>query len=811
MLILWVKYLAMPSKSTLICSTLACLLGTLIFAQNLSITGKVTTSDNSPISFANVVLHDADDTFINGTSTNDDGSFLLGVSTSGTYTLKVSFIGFSPFSKTITVSGDLQLEPIILAEDSETLDQVTITAKKPTITRKPDRLTFNVENTALVEGTTLQVLKSTPGIIVSDGSINIKSDPATVFINNRRVQLTADELIQLLESSPANSIKSVEVITNPPANYDADSGSVINIIMSKNLITGYRGTVATNYTQGVFPRYNAATSHFFKNNKINLNLNYSYTGQKINRDQDETINYLDNSNAIDQIWNSNINRNTWSETHNVNLNFDYFLSEKTTLSLTSTGLLMPYFKYQIANITDITDANANVLSRFTADNLSRDEKYNIGSDISLRTEFDNGGSLTVNGHYTVYDYDRDQNVLQDNQFDDTQDSEFNTIANQETNILTGGIDYNLPIGDTSSFDAGAKISNVDTNSGITRLDIINGSEVINTANSNDFDYDETVIAAYANYSKSWENWDLVLGLRVENTEVEGFSPTLNQTNTQDYFSWFPNASLSHTVSENLSIYGNYKRSITRPNYTNLNPFTFFLNENAIVVGNPNLQPTFKDHVVIGTNFLEHFTFEAYYINYDGAINELPRQDNDTNVIAYTPTNVDKTVDYGFDLAFDYYPTDRWNLYVVTSFYNITEDTDFGIDSIELSQWANYSILSNNITFLEDNSLNMNLTLTWVGESLQGLMIVEDRLFSELSISKRILKGKGLVSLAVEDMFNYQDFGANIRYLNQSNRRFVDVDNRFVRLGFRYRFGNTKLSTNERTTDEEQRTRLKDID
>ena len=64
-----------------------------------------------------------------------------------------------------------------------------------------------------------------------------------VYINNKRVQLTSNELIQLLESAPANSIKSVEVITNPPASYDADSGSVINIIMSKNLVTGYRGSV----------------------------------------------------------------------------------------------------------------------------------------------------------------------------------------------------------------------------------------------------------------------------------------------------------------------------------------------------------------------------------------------------------------------------------------------------------------------------------------------------------------------------------------------------------------------------------------
>ena len=799
----------LPKPKSLILVFL-CLFSMSFYAQNFGLSGIILDENKQPISYANIVLYDTSEGFIKGTSSEDNGGFEIGSINEGDYVLKVSFIGYKTFTKDLKISKDLKLEPITLIEDSEALDQVTVTAKRPTITRKPDRLTFNIANTALTEGTTLQVLKSTPGVIVSEGSINIKSDPATVFINNRRVQLTSDELIQLLESSPASSIKSVEVITNPPASYDADSGYVINIIMSKNLVTGYRGSIATNYTQGVFPRYNVATSHYFKNNKINFNINYSYTGQKINRDEDETINYLDTANAVNQIWSSDLNRNTWSETHNVNLNFDYFISDKTTLSLTSTGLLVPYFKYRINNNTNITDPNSNFLSRFTSDNLSRDDKLNIGTDLILRTTFKNGSSLSFNGHFTAFNYNRNQNVFSQffnssNSF--VNDSEFNTIANQDTKIFTGKIDYSLPINDSSSFDTGVKISNIITDSDITRLDIINDSEVLNSANSNAFDYDEAVLAAYMNYSKSWGKWELILGLRGEQTDVKGFSPTLSQTNTQDYFELFPNASLSHNITDSFSLYGNYKRSITRPSYTSLNPFTFFLNENAIVLGNPNLQPTFNDHYVIGTSFLDYFTVEAYYINYDGAINEIPRQNNDTNVIAFTPVNLDKTVDYGFDFAFDYYPTDKWNLYFVTSFYNITEETNFGEGFVKQSRWSNYSELSNNISFLEDNSLNLNVSLTWVGKSLQGLNTVEDRLVSELSISKSVFNKKGVISLSVEDIFNKQDQTVSINYLDQSIRRFTNADNRFVRLGFRYKFGNTKLQTNEKELTEEEEKEL----
>lgn len=780
------------------------------FAQNFSILGKVIDAENSPIELANVILLQGEEKeFLIGTSTDDNGYFNLVNLSPNTYYLKISFIGLEEFEQKIVLTGDLDLKTIMLKEISESLDEVTVVAKKPTITRKPDRLIFNVENTALVEGSTLGVLKNTPGVIVSEGSINIKSASAAIYINGRRVQLTSDELMQLLESAPANSIKSVEVITNPPASYDADSGSVINIIMSKNLVTGYRGTVFTNYTQGVFPRYNAGTSHYFKNDDINLNLNYSYTNQKINRDQDDTINYLDNSGDIDEVWKSNVNRNTWSESHNLNLNFDYFIDERNTLSLTSTGLYTPYFKYKIHNNTNIFDADNNFLSSFTADNLSRDDKYNIGTDLIYKHDFKDKSSLSFNAHYTVYDYERNQNVFQDEPLE-INDSQFHTIANQDTQILTGKIDYKLPLKNTSSLSAGLKISNVNTESDITRLDIVNGEEVLNTENSNAFDYDENVLGAYTNYSKSWDKWDLNIGLRVEQTNIEGKSITLNETNTQDYFNWFPNASITYNISDDVSISGNYKRSISRPSYTDLNPFTFFLNENTVVLGNPNLLPTYTDDYKISLDFLKNFTFSFYYTNYDGPIEELPRQDNETNIIAFTPTNIDKRVDYGFDLEFNYYPSNRFNIYAASSTYNINEEVNFGEGFVELSQWSQLFIISPGLTLLKDNSLNINASFWWVGKNLQSLQTVEDRLISTISVSKSLLKNKAVLSLSIDDPFNMQDYETTIHYLNQSSLRLDDIDNRFIKVGFSYKFGNTELNTNERTTSEEGRERLKDL-
>ncbi len=223
------------------------------WGQEFGIFGKVVDQYNTPVSFANILLtRSSDSSFVAGTSSDNDGNFSIIPLEKDYYSLSITFIGYKRIDRSFYLDRDIDLKSIVLEENSETLDEISIIAKKPTITRKPDRLVFNIENTALTEGSTLQVLKSTPGIIVTDESINIKNSPAAIYINNKRVQLTSNELIQLLESSPANAIKSVEVITNPPASYDADSGNVINITMSKNLIAGYRGNVYGSYRQGFY-------------------------------------------------------------------------------------------------------------------------------------------------------------------------------------------------------------------------------------------------------------------------------------------------------------------------------------------------------------------------------------------------------------------------------------------------------------------------------------------------------------------------------------------------------------------------------
>ncbi|MEZ4782339.1 MAG: TonB-dependent receptor, partial [Flavobacteriaceae bacterium] len=245
----------------------------------------------------------------------------------------------------------------------------------------------------------------------------------------------------------------------------------------------------------------------------------------------------------------------------------------------------------------------------------------------------------------------------------------------------------------------------------------------------------------------------------------------------------------------------------RPNYTYLNPFVYYLNDNTIVTGNPELRPVFTDKYLIGTTINNRFTFEVFYRKSNNNIFELPIQDNSENIIVYTPLNIDSTEEIGIDFEAYLNITDKWNLYFGSSTYNYNDKGTFSGNKVQLDKWANYSMLSNDFSFLKDNSLTASLTIIYVGENVQSFQLVHTRWFSSFALAKELFKDRASVSLYISDFLNKQDASRTIDYLDQSSRIFNNLDNRYISLGFRYKFGNTKLSTNQRTTSKEERDRL----
>ena len=204
------------------------------WSQTFNITGKVTDENGITLPYTNILLLKAtDSTLVTGTTTDDNGIYLFRNIEPNDYLLKFSYIGFTDAYEPISVSADVEVRTIVLQESAEALGEVEIVYEKPTLSRQPDRIVFNVANTALTEGNVKDVLRSTPGVLILDNRIQFKNSAPVIYINDRRVHLTSDEVLELLEGTSASSIKSVEVITNPSAKYDADSGIVLNIVDRK--------------------------------------------------------------------------------------------------------------------------------------------------------------------------------------------------------------------------------------------------------------------------------------------------------------------------------------------------------------------------------------------------------------------------------------------------------------------------------------------------------------------------------------------------------------------------------------------------
>lgn len=779
-----------------------------IFAQELSISGTVKDSNSNPIVYANVVvLSKIDSTIISGATSNESGVYKIENLTANDYIINASFLGYKTQSQSISLQQNKTLD-FMLDGENEVLEEVEITVTRPTLNRQVDRLIFNVENTSLTEGSIWDIVRNTPGVLVMNDQVFVKNSPSVIYlINDRRVHLSGTDLQQLLSGSAADAVKSVEVITIPPAKYDAEGDVVINILMSKNLISGYNGSLYSNYTQGIYPRYSGGTSNFFKSKKTNLFLGYGFNWLKVSRINNEEIKFIEN-NAIVGNWDTDIDRNTLSKNHNAKINFDYFIDDKNTFSISGNANILPYWKRSTNSFTQAIDSTFNSL------NNTNDDKFNIAVNADYVYESKNDNKLSFNFHHTYYDYDRFQEVnteYKDQNNDFLRSNSFNTSSNQEIKIYSGQSDLEMPFKENGLLELGFKASSIDSNSEINQLLTSSNTEIIDLANSGIFNYEENNIAGYISFSKEWEKWNLSLGLRTEFTEgtgdLEGLS---SETNKFDYLKWFPNGNITRKFNENNTLVISYNKRIERPGYSDLNPFQFFLNDNAFVAGNPNLLPSITEFLTLSYTLNTAFTFEVYYRKATNPFSELSFQNNESKQIKYIASNLNQNIDFGFDFS-TYTPiSSNWTTYAVTSIFK-DEAEFFDIEnnnSLETNeQWSFYANWINYFSFLEDKSLSADLSILFISPIIDGSKEVSTRAQLDFGIKKSFNKGKWILSMRASDLLQTSDFTVSNNYNNQDNQNYAKFDNQWLRLGLRYKFGNTKLQTNESIKELEERDRL----
>ncbi|MEO0571699.1 MAG: outer membrane beta-barrel protein [Bacteroidota bacterium] len=790
-----------------------CVVGT-SFSQSFEISGKVINTSNEVIPFANILLlNSADSTFVQGTSADENGLFSLKEVKPELYLLQASYVGRGSKPLALDIKGDVKLGALIIPLETQSLDEVVVTAKRPTVQRLADRLVFQVENTVVSQGTTWDILRNTPGLIVNQNELNIRGKSANVYLNGRRIQLSSGETKDFFESLSGTVIEAVELYANPPANFDAQDGAVINIITNKGVAPGYKGSVNGNYTQAIFPKYGIGTSHYFKSEKLNLFANYNFSDKKNNGDLDKGINYIDDTNTIFSRWRTNENQVGAIISHAANFNLDYDFDDKNRLSLTSNLLFTPD-QERLRNLNaEIENAQGALDSTFTTFNRELTDETNLAFDAMYVHKFKKpGAQVSVNGHYTWYNNDFVQQI-ESNYFDASgsflRDFGFQTNGEQTIEILTGQLDYATPIGN-ASFETGAKISVVDSESSIGFTNFFGTDETVNESLPDDFTYDEKVYAAYLSYVKNWEKWSVKLGIRGELTDAKGVSLTLNQTNTQDFFEPFPSVYVLYSPNEKHSFSFDYGRKVERPRYDDLNPFRFFNNENDFLEGNQTLQPNFSNNFNLNYSFNSEYFFDFYYRDNGNYISPLVFQDNAQQVLRRQKQNVLGSISYGLDFTVSKSILDPWFLYAYTSIF-YEEETFLALESGN-QEFTNaidgfYIYLANYLTLSADGSWTGELAFSHFSRYLFGSYVQAPSTSLTVGLRKNFWDNRASISVAAEDLLGLANPRNTSRYLNQDNSFLYVPETQFVRVGFTYNFGNFRLEQNQRDIEKDERNRL----
>jgi outer membrane receptor protein involved in Fe transport len=685
------------------------------------------------------------------------------------------------------------------------LKELAIEYKRPKIIHKTDRVEFNIENTILSSSNAWEIVKRSPNVQSSGDQISIRGSQAVIItINDKRVYMTGDELKSFLQSTSGTDIKSVEVITNPPAKYEASGSAVINIKMKINKTNGYKGSITTGYEQGIYSRKNAGTSQYYKTGKLSLFGSYNLSSGIYYNEINEVINYPEQQ----QQWEDILSRkNKRDAEHSYRFSMDYAVDSLNTLSFGIDGYSAKNNHALYTVPTYIYTNNRELQSYFVTQNNRRTPNSNINYNLQYEHLFSAKEKINIAAAYTNYQYKTSQDVRTDYFLTDPHYQRFLTANQQHIRIFTAQIDYS---GSKTwgTLESGLKLSRVKAENNLD-FSRDNSGEVINDPLlSNLFRYDETVLAGYVSFGKDWKSWSIKTGLRGELTSVDGNSVNPEQKNSQNYFNLFPTFSLQKKWSENHQLSLSYGRRITRPIYNYLNPSKSYFSPNSYLIGDVELKPALSDQFSITYSYKNKYTAELYYIHEKNPTLQLTIQDNINNILIQKITNIPGNSYLGLTLSTSLDPA-PW-LAVNLQGGPALQQADLIFSdgtSLKKEKWGADASADFQFTLSKASGLTANANFMFNTARLQGPAVVGSVSNLSLGMKKKLFGDRAEIALSVQDMYRGEKIKVTSDYKDQHNYYTYYGDSQRFRLTFKYNFGNKTIKAKEAKQKTEEQSRL----
>lgn len=777
-------------------------------SAQFKIEGSVVTTKKEPIVFSEVILIEEDTRNRMSEFTNEKGDFVLNAK-QGKYILEIRQGNELLFSKNLSILAALNLGAITI-DSGVQLESVVVGGKKKLIERKVDRLVFNVENSInATGGDALEALRVTPGIKVQNDNITIiGKSTLMVLIDDKIIQLSQEDLANYLKSIPSDNIKSIEVITTPPAKYEAEGKSgLVNIKLKKAKKDSWNALMGATYLQ-----------RFYSQGALMGNFNYNKNGLSIT----STLNYMSGKryNIQDdytyfptEIWHTNSSYKSVNARTYGNIGVDYQVSPKWIVGVqTLFNNSEPLFTDNpFTGVYDNT--NGKIISYLKSNGGVAALKVVINSlNIYNEYKIDSlGKKITLNLDYFNYE-SRDNRTYSGISIVEDSDSQqyFSGINRNVQGItnLSGKLDFDYPT-QWAALSFGGKVSNSKSKNHISAFNsgLVDSPVLGLPLEQSEFDYIENIQAVYFSGNKKInDHWNFQLGLRVESTQTRILTGALIQSIDKDYIKFFPTAYLTYTDNDNSTLSLSYSKRIERPQFRDLNPNTHFWNPFQSFKGNPFLQPAFIDNVEFIYTY-KKIESKLYFSYENNLFSEITIADPVSNEILHTSENYIDTQRYGISENYVFDKFKWWTSNNAVDFSYVISKSSLIVAQREQNGFNFRLSTSNDFNLNTNKTVLFNVSYWYSFPGVEG--IFTNKKMSSFSLAfQYLLWNKDLkISIRGTDIFKTEKINRSsvVNGVYHEGKNYYD--NKSFQLAVSYKFGNKKSVAKQRITgNEEERNR-----
>jgi len=786
-------------------------------AQNTNgkISGLLIDDNGKRVSATIVVKGLTDTTIIKRISSNEKGQFSIENLLTGNYSIAINALGFKTvYEKFELKSYQISVDKTFrMAFETNDLGSISVSGRKPLIERLADKTVMNVESSLIATGNTaLEVLAKMPGVSVNqNGIISVRGKSGVnVLIDGKSTFLSNEQLATRLKSLNSNEIKSIELMTNPSAKYDAEGNAgIINIKLKKNSAFGTNGNIDLGFGYGKNPKSEAGISLNHRNKNFNIFGSFANNNNKYR--EDLNINRITNNDVSDTYFHQYNTQIRSTHNNSYKLGLDYFLNEKNTIGFLTTG----YFNdgHDSSNgTTDIGTSFTKTDSSIVADNPSTNKYRNQAYNLNYKSVIDTlGQEFSVDFDYAQYR--SEEYTVYNNYFSGAggyqykSPSTFRNLTPSLIKIKAAKVDYSLPLNPKTKFDLGLKSSWVSTDNDFRFENLVARQWQNDLTKSNRFIYDENINAAYVNFKHDFKSTSVEVGFRTEQTNSKGNSVSEQKVVERSYFDFFPSFFVNQTLSENNQLGVSYSRRIDRPDYKSLNPFIYFVDLYTFSQGNPFLNPQYTNSFQLSYNYKKALNISFGYSITSNLILDVLLPDDANKTLYQTIKNLDKQLSYDLTIGYPTTVTKFWSMdNTLTITYNQIKSASLGGIDYNRKK-VNFSLNSSH-NFTITPSTSAELSGEFVSAQIYGTYAIKPYYGIDFGLKKSFIDKRLNLKFAINDILNSRigRISSALSSLNYSLSQKQET--RIFRLSLNYNFGSTAIKAiRERKTsvaDEEGR-------